>query len=195
VFLFTLRPVDDEVRELIHFIFGSANGVNRTFEQDLAAFSKARRRLYDRHSDVLRSRDNIAGEIGEYFAVKALNKTYKTAPVIRLSANQKNIDAIQIGNGRTFAIKTIGKPFQVTSNIWSEEPGKHVDYFVVVYLDPGALIPRYILLVTARAAARFIKKDTYQGSRKLQVTPELLRRGKIIFGSAPGRSISKKYEH
>ena len=192
VFLFTLKPIDDEITKLMRFIFGAANAVNKSFERDLTAFSKARIRLYERHPDVVRSRDNIAGEIGEYFAVKVLNKALKCTPVIRLSANEKDIDAIQIGNGKTFAIKTIGKPYQSTSNIWSEEPGKHVNYFVIVYLDRDVLTPIYVLLVSARLASRYMKKDAYQGSKKLQVTPELVKRGKMLFGKAPSMAVTMR---
>lgn len=50
--------------------------------------------MYQDFPEVLRVRDNVVGEIGEYFAVKALNSK-EANPVIRLSSGLKNIDAVQ----------------------------------------------------------------------------------------------------
>lgn len=142
--------------------------------------------LYKRHPDILRTRDIVSGEIGEYFAIRELNRLHRDRPVIRLSGGEKDIDAIQVGNGRRFAIKTIGKPYQTTSNIWSRDPKKAVDQFVVVHLDTDALKPNYIVQISSGTARTFMRRDTYQGgTRKLRVTRELIDRSKLLF-KAPG---------
>ena len=47
----------------------SALGKNAAFEADISRFAQARTHLYETHADVLRSRDNISGEVGEYWSI------------------------------------------------------------------------------------------------------------------------------
>ncbi len=177
VFLFTLKAHAVSVNDFLRFTFVDTR--NAEFEQSLKRFAKARHVIYDDFPDVLRARDNIAGEIGEYFGIKALNEHEKNT-VIRLSSGLKDIDAIQTGNGTTYAIKTIGKIPQTTSNIWANEPAKAVDYFVIVLLNHEDLTPSRIVKISSRKATQFLKRDNYQGAWKLQVNELFLKRSRLL---------------
>ena len=142
------------------------------------------RGIYDDFPEVLRARDNIAGEIGEYFAIKALNNSEKNT-VLRLSSGLKDIDAIQTGNGTTYAIKTIGKIPQTTSNIWAKERAKAVDYFVIALLRHESLSPNCVLKISSRKAALFLKRDNYQSAWKLQINERFVRLAKLLQGNIP----------
>lgn len=182
VYLFTLKAHAVSVIDFLKFTFVDTR--NSKFERGLKRFSKARHVIYDDFPDVLRARDNIAGEIGEYFAIKALNESEKNT-VIRLSSGLKDIDAIQTGNGTTYAIKTIGKIPQTTSNIWAKDPAVAVNYFVVVLMSHEYLTPVCVLKISARKAAKFLKRDNYQGAWKLQINELLVRRAKVLHGRVP----------
>jgi hypothetical protein len=182
VYLFTLKAHPGGVVDFLKFTFFETQ--HSKFERSLRRFSKARHALYQDFLDVLRARDNIAGEIGEYFAIKTLNQSEKNT-VIRLSSGLKDIDAIQTGNGTTYAIKTIGKIPQTTSNIWAKDPARAVDYFVIVLLSHDVLIPTCVLKISSRNAARFLKKDNYQGAWKLQVNEPFARRARLLHGRLP----------
>ena len=95
-YLFTLKAHSASVAKFLKFTF--VDTTNAKFEQSLKKFAKARHGIYDDFPEVLRAKDNIAGEIGEYFGIKALNNFEKNT-VIRLSSGLKDIDAIQTGNG------------------------------------------------------------------------------------------------
>lgn len=160
VYLFTLKAHTAKVIEFLKFTFFDTQ--HAKFERSLKKFSKARHGFYQDFPDVLRTRDNIAGEIGEYFAIKALNQAEKNS-VIRLSSGLKDIDAIQTRSGTTYAIKTIGKIPQTTSNIWAKKPAESVDYFVIVLLSHEYLAPTCVLKISSRKAVQFLKMDRYQG--------------------------------
>jgi hypothetical protein len=181
-YLFTLQAHSTSVVKFLRFTF--VDTANVKFERSLKKFARARRVIYDEFPEVLRARDNIAGEIGEYFAIKALNNSEKNT-VIRLSSGLKDIDAIQTGNGTTYAIKTIGKLPQTTSNIWAREPEKVVDYFVIALLSHEALIPTCVLKLSSRNARRFLKRDNYQGAWKLQINERFVRLAKLLQGNIP----------
>jgi len=180
VHLFTLKAHSVSVINFLKFTF--VDTTNAEFERSLKRFAKARHVIYDDFPEVLRARDNIAGEIGEYFAIKALNKSEKNT-VIRLSSGLKDIDAIQTGNGTTYAIKTIGKIPQTTSNIWAKEPVRAVDYFVIALLSHQSLIPNCVLKISSRKAAQFLKRDNYQGAWKLQINERFVRLAKLLQGN------------
>jgi hypothetical protein len=182
VYLFTLKAHARAVVEFLRFTFFDAERVK--FERALRRFSIARHTMYRDFSDVLRTRDNIAGEIGEYFAIKALNNSEKNS-VIRLSSGLKDIDAIQSRNGTTYAIKTIGKIPQTTSNIWAKEPAKSVNYFVIVVLSHENLVPTCVLKMSSRKALRFLKRDNYQGAWKLQINDIFVHKATLLHGKAP----------
>jgi hypothetical protein len=57
--------------------FTFVDTTNAKFERSLNRFARARHVIYDDFPEILRARDNIAGEIGEYFAIKALNNSEK----------------------------------------------------------------------------------------------------------------------
>jgi hypothetical protein len=193
VYLFGLKAHSASVIEFLRFTFFDTERTE--FERSLKRFSKARHALYKDFPEVLRSRDNIAGEIGEYFAIKALNRS-ETNSVIRLSSGIKDIDAIQTRNGTTYAIKTIGKIPQTTSNIWAKDPASAVDYFVIVLLSHEELTPTCILKLRSRNAAQFLKMDKYQGAWKLLINENFLKRAKLLHGklpdSAAGRTLGSK---
>jgi hypothetical protein len=105
--------------------------------------------------------------------------------VIRLSSGLKDIDAIQTRNGTTYAIKTIGKIPQTTSNIWAKKPAESVDYFAIVLLSHEDLIPTCVLKMSSRKAVQFLKMDSYQGAWKLQVNERFLKRAKLLYGKLP----------
>jgi hypothetical protein len=105
--------------------------------------------------------------------------------VIRLSSGLKDIDAIQTRDGKTYAIKTIGKIPQTTSNIWAKKPAEAVGYFVVVLLRHEDLIPTCILKISSRKAAKFLKMDKYQGAWKLQVNERFLKQAELLHGELP----------
>jgi hypothetical protein len=152
VYIFTLSPLRAHSASVIEFLRFTFFDTERAgFERSLKKFSKARHAIYKTFPEVFRSRDNIAGEIGEYFAIKALNKT-ESNRVIRLWSGLKDIDAIQTGNGTTYAIKTIGKIPQTTSNIWAKVPAEVVDYFVIVLLSHEALTPSCIFKISSPKA-------------------------------------------
>ena len=180
VYLFTLKAHAVRVINFLRFTF--VDTTNAEFERSLKRFARARHVIYDDFPEVLRARDNIAGEIGEYFAIKALNNSEKNT-VIRLSSGLKDIDAIQTGNGTTYAIKTIGKIPQTTSNIWAKEPEKAVDYFVIALLSHESLIPKCVLKLSSRKAAQFLKRDNYQGAWKLQISERFVRLAKLLQGT------------
>jgi len=184
VYVFTLSPDSDEIVEFLKFTFLDTE--HKKFEQSLTRFADLRSEMYRDYSEVLRVRDNIIGEIGEYFAVKALNRTERNS-VIRLSSGVKNVDAIQIKNGRTYAIKTIGRFPCKTSNIWASKPEETVDDFVVVLIDHERLRPRCVLRMSARKAAKYITDDSYQGSRKLMVNVEFAKGAQLLMGKLPSR--------
>lgn len=161
--------------------------VKCAFERNLKRFAQARHAIYQDFHDVLRNKDNIAGEIGEYFAVKALNQSENNS-VIRLSSGVEDIDAIQTGNGLTYAIKTIGKIPQRTSNMWAKKPAESVDNFVIVLLSHERLTPICILKISARLAAPSLTRDTHQRSWKLQINEQFLKRAQILQGKLPARA-------
>lgn len=181
-YLFTLKAHSASVVKFLGFTF--VDTTNAKFERSLKKFAQARHVIYDDFPEVLRARDNIAGEIGEYFAIKALNKSEKNT-VIRLSSGLKDIDAIQTKNGITYAIKTIGKIPQTTSNIWAKEPEKAVDYFVIVLLSHEALTPTCVLKISSRNARTFLRRDNYQGAWKIQISESFVRLAKLLQGNIP----------
>jgi hypothetical protein len=182
IYVFTLKAKAGSVIEFLKFTFFDTEYTK--FERSLTSFSRARHAIYQDFPEVLRVRDNITGEIGEYFAIKALNRSEKNS-VIRLASGLKDIDAIQTKNGKTYAIKTIGKIPQTTSNIWAKVPAEAVDYFVVVLMGHEDLKPICVVKIGSRAASKFLKRDTYQGAWKLQVNEALLVRAKLLLGKRP----------
>ena len=192
VFVFKLCPAKREVGEFLRFTFGAV-GSDPGFERDLRSFSRARERFYSRNLGILRARDNILGEIGEYFAVKHFNRKHRL-PAIRLAATFKDIDAIQIKSGKRLAIKTVGAFPGTTSSIWSKTPADEIDAFLICHLDREHLTPRFICQISASKAVDLLRRDQYQGSRKLRVDAELLRRSILLYGDkrpwlkSPGRS-------
>jgi hypothetical protein len=190
VYLFTLQAHTDKVIEFLKFTF--FDNQHAKFERSLRRFSKARHAIYQAFPDVLRTRDNIAGEIGEYFAIKALNQSERNS-VIRLASGVKDIDAIQTRNGTTYAIKTIAKIPQTTSNIWAKIPAESVDYFVIVLLSHEDLTPTCVLKISSRKAAQFLKMDRYQGAWKLQVNELLLERAKLLHGRLPPSPAGRRW--
>lgn len=182
VYLFTLTPHSQEIIDFLRFTFFETE--HQRFEKSVSEFAEVRMAIYRNFPEVLRVRDNIIGEIGEYFAVKALNRREKN-PVIRLSTGLKNIDAIQIKNGRTYAIKTIGKIPQTTSNIWATNPEETVDDFVIVLIDPDTLQPICVMRMSAKKLADKFKDDKYQGSKKLAITMDFVKEAEILMGRRP----------
>lgn len=183
VYLYTLKPTTHEIVEFLQFTFFDTE--HHKFEKSLSEFARIRSVMYRDFPEVLRVRDNVIGEIGEYYAVKALNNVERNS-VIRLSSGIKNIDAVQISNGRTYAIKTIGKIPQSTSNIWAANPDEAVDDYVVVLIDHEKLKPRCIMRMSSRRAAKFMRTDNYQGSKKLAVTREFAESSEILLGAVSG---------
>ncbi len=181
VFQFELRPGRKEVEELLRFTFSKV-GADEKFEKELAAFSKARAEIYANNPHILRSRDSISGEIGEYFSVSRFNEVYEL-PLVRLKNSYRDIDAVQVKSGKRYAIKTISKFPGATSNIWSKDIEKAVDYFLIVLLDPLTLSPKFICSVSAKkVVATALKRDNYQNTHKIHVSKELLRKGEFILG-------------
>lgn len=181
VYKFTLVPCDDKILDFLHFSF-SALGNNTKFEKDILRFAKLRSRLYKSHADVLRSRDNISGEVGEYWAIKAFNKTVNERHLIRLTGSFRDIDAIRIGNGQRVAIKTISKVPSTTSNIWSKDLESSVDVFLICYLNPQTLRPVFVASLTLKQVLAHLRHDNYQGARKLKISTDLLKRAKFLVG-------------
>lgn len=181
VYKFSLTPTSPEIVEFLRFSF-SALGRHAEFEKDLASFARARTRLYSRHPNIIRSRDNISGEIGEYFAIKAFNKQNPDQHLIRLTGVHRDIDAIQIGNGKRVAIKTISKVPSSTSNIWSRNLRDAVDLFIICLIDQQTLRPNFVISIATGRALQFVRKDHYQGSHKLHVSTELLQKASFLLG-------------
>ena len=182
VYRFRLEPEDQATVEQLVFTFGTL-GTGANFELDLKNYAAVRQRLYAQHGAIVRSMENIAGEIGKYFAIKMFNLKYPAHPLIRLSGSHKDADAIQMGTGKRFAIKTIGKFPSVTSNLWSKNIDEIADAFLVTHLDCDLLEPILVFIVTASQAAPFLKRDQVQGCRKLRVDDKLIRISKTIFAS------------
>jgi hypothetical protein len=181
VYKFSLSPSSPKIVEFLRFSF-SALGRHAAFEKDLASFARARTRMYSRHSNIMRSRDNISGEIGEYFAIKAFNKQNPDQHLIRLTGAHRDIDAIQIGNGKRVAIKTISKIPSSTSNIWSRNLQDAVDLFVICLIDQQTLRPILVVSIATGRALQFVRKDRYQGSHKLHVSVEFLQKATFLLG-------------
>lgn len=176
-YAFTLTPETLETIDFLRFTFFDTQHL--AFEKALQAFASARNTLYASFPEVMRVRDNVVGEIGEYFAVKALNASERNS-VIRLVSGVKNIDAVQINNGRTYAIKTIGKIPQTTSNIWASSPEAAVSDFIIVVIDHSLLTPIKILRMSARKAMKFMREDKYQGSQKLLINKDFVRSADVL---------------
>lgn len=68
VYLFTLIPNSQGIIEFLRFTFFETE--HKLFEESVSEFAKVRVAMYRRFPEVLRVRDNVVGEIGEYFAVK-----------------------------------------------------------------------------------------------------------------------------
>jgi hypothetical protein len=179
VYQFKLVPSKNEIIDFLHFTFNTS-GTDKLFEKDLDKFAKARTVLYKTHAGIMRSRDNIIGEIGEYFAIKEFNRQAENQ-LVRLTSAFKDIDAISIKSGKRYAIKTIGSFPSATSNIWSENIIASVDYFLICHLDPMMLKPRFICILSSKKAAAFLRKDNYQGSYKLKIDDGFLKISKILF--------------
>lgn len=182
VYIFTLTPHTQKIIDFLKFTFFETE--HTLFEESVRKFAKVRAAMYQNFPEVLRARDNVVGEIGEYFAVKALNSSEKNQ-VIRLSSGVKNVDAVQIKNGRTYAIKTVGKIPQTTSNIWAANPEKTVDDFVIVLINHDSLQPICVIRMSAKKATRFLKDDKYQGSKKLAVTMNFVNEADVLMGRRP----------
>lgn len=182
VYLFTLTSHSEEVVEFLRFTFFDTE--HKQFEKAVSEFARVRSAMYQDFPEVLRVRDNVVGEIGEYFAVKALNSK-EANKVIRLSSGLKHIDAVQIKNGRTYAIKTVGRVPQTTSNIWSTKPDEAVDDFVIVLIDHDTLQPSCVMRMSTKKAIRYFKEDKYQGSKKLAVTIDFVNEADILMGKRP----------
>jgi hypothetical protein len=182
VYRFTLTPHSQEIIEFLRFTFFETE--HQLFEKSVSEFAQVRKAMYRNFPEVLRVRDNVIGEIGEYYAVKALNSREKNK-VIRLSSGLKNIDAVQIKNGRTYAIKTIGKFPQTTSNIWATKPEEAVDDFVIVLIDRDSLQPTCILRMSAKKLTNHFKDDKYQGSKKLAITMDFVKKAEVLMGIPP----------
>ena len=166
VFRFRLEPAQTDILDFLHFTF-SAVGENPGFESDLGNFAVARAALYRRHRGIMRVRDNVIGEIGEYFAIKAYNLSAGENHLIRLTSAFKDLDAIRVATGSRFAIKTVGKFPSNTSNIWSDDIESSVDHFLLCHMDPDKLIPRFVCeLASSRAVKLF---ETRSASRVLQI--------------------------
>lgn len=102
VFRFLLKPRSREglqqLRDVV--LYPSANAA---FEKAVQHFGRQRQRFYTRFPNVLRSKDNIAGSVGEYWAVAAFNRQCEGRPLIRCSTSFRDIDAIQSETSNGFA--------------------------------------------------------------------------------------------
>jgi hypothetical protein len=182
VYQFRLRPHKDPDRVLRFLAFTFASGgIERTFERDLRRFADARHQFYLRHNSILRSQDNIIGEIGEYFAVKEFNRQHLDKPLIRLRTATKDLDAIQIGTGKRFAIKTVGDHAIATSSIWSPDIAKAVDYFLLVRMNRARLHPQVVCQISSSKAKSYLRKDAYQNTHKIVFDEKLLQRSRILW--------------
>jgi hypothetical protein len=169
VWRFVLEPADEETRLTVEAIF--AGEALQSFETLLGRFAKVRRQLYEGYEHVLRARDSIAGQVGEYFAVQGFNRRFPELPLVRVRSNFPDLDAVQTKTGRRFAVKTVTGIPQNTSNIWSplDELRDRIDDFLVVHLDPFDLVPKSLYRLPAARAPDFWSKDNYQGSGKLKI--------------------------
>lgn len=174
VWMFTMEPADDETRAILQSVF--QDGV-AAFEDVLRRFATVRTELYSSFAHILRARDSIAGHVGEYFAVKRFNKRFPERPLVRVRSNFKDLDAIQTGSGARYAVKTVTKATQTTSNIWTPlaDLPRSIDAFLVLDLDPFALEPRGLFRLPVSKAPRFWRTDRYQGAGKLSFDEEFRR--------------------
>ena len=154
VYSFSLSPIDSEIAKVLRLMFGS-RGCDEGFERALKRFAPARAALYREYPQVLRARDSIAGEVGEYFAIRFYNGANPVLPLIRLRSSFKDLDAVQIKTGKRFAIKTIGRFPGMTSNIWSKAIDRAIDFFLVTYLDGLSLSPKFLLVISSKVAVRY----------------------------------------
>lgn len=181
-YYFHLTPSEKEIVKLLKFIFGT-QGKNKIFERELAHFAKVRNQIYIKHLNILRSRDSIAGEIGEYFSISHFNEINKEFPLIRMANSFKDIDAVQIKTGYRYAIKTIGKYPGTTSNIWSKDIVRYVDYFLITFLDPASLKPRFIISLSSKQLNKIgLYRDNYQKSFKIRVNKKIILISKFLHG-------------
>lgn len=169
VWRFVLVPGEEETRRTVEAIFGGE--ALQSFEALLSRFAKVRRELYEGYDHVLRARDSIAGQVGEYFAVQGFNRRFPSHPLVRVRSNYPDLDAVQTKTGRRFAVKTVTGIPQKTSNIWSPlaELRDRLDDFLIVHLDPFELVPKSLYRLPAARAPDFWSKDKYQGSGKLSI--------------------------
>lgn len=141
------------------------------FEAKLKRFARARHEMYETFGHILRARDSIAGQIGEYFAVKRFNSRFREQPLVRVRSNFRDLDAIQTRSGKRYAVKTVTSAVSKTSNIWTplDELSDLIDGFLILDLDPNELTPRNLFRLPVRKAERFWSFDGYQKAGKLTV--------------------------
>jgi hypothetical protein len=197
-YLFTLKPSQSEISHALSRMFVLIQ--DHEFETALTTFAKARAALYKRFPGVLRTRDSIAGEVGEYFAIAKYNLSIPTVHgprrrLIRLRASHRSADAVELGSGKLYAIKTVttSDPKRLnkkTSNIWGKTLGddgaglqKHIHGFLVAILDNDSLNPHEIWKVsTSRAiSSKLFTRDKHQGSIKLSVDSRLKKVATLIY--------------
>gem|GEM_PF-6180545 len=195
---FTLKPVQPESSAALQRMFLLTK--DPRFEAALTEFARARSSLYTRFPGVLRTRDSIAGEVGEYFAIAKYNSlfTARRTPrrrLIRLRASHRSADAVELGTGKLYAIKTITVSAseatnKKTSNIWGKNLGDngagleaHIHAFLITILAKEGLIPQEIWKISTRRAIScgLISRDKHQGSLKLSIGPRLKNAGTLIY--------------
>ena len=179
VFRFLMAPQQEETGQKLRLVFDTL-GADKRFERDLATFAKARARLYAQHPLIMRARDSVAGEVGEYFAIKAFNLASPARPLIRLGSSHKDADAVQIDTGNMYAIKSISKVPSTTSSIWGKSIEKDLVGFLVAVLDRDTLRPERVVLLPMRLVTPALVADNHQKTRKLKVTADLLERGTLL---------------
>lgn len=183
IFRFDLRPVHPDTIDILRYTF-LHDSLLTQFDQALRRFARQREHLYTDYPFVMRTRDNIAAEIGEYYAIRHFNRALPNQALIRLRSGFRDVDAIQAGTGKAFAIKTTTRLGAASSSIWSSsllETNKRrrprfsiqIDQFIVVLLSLD-LKPIFIGVVPARHIASLLRREGYQKSWKFLINKALL---------------------
>lgn len=181
IFRFDLRPVLPDTVDTLRYTFLHESLLSH-FDHDLRTFARQREHLYTAYPFVMRSRDNVAAEIGEYYAIRYFNRAPPHQALIRLRSGFRDVDAIQAGTGKGFAIKTTTRLGAPSSNIWSpllkknkqrSRPSIQIDQFIVVLLSLD-LKPLFVGVVPRRHIESIVRRDTYQNSLKFLIDKALL---------------------
>ena len=191
VFRFQLKFIGDpKGLELLRYVF-IQKGISPEFERRLRIFSKQRLAFYNSAPLIMQSFDSIVSQVGEYFAIKSVNTRCPNDPLLRLRGGFKDIDAVQLSTGKSFAIKSMSGYPAVSSNIWASESElrDRVDNFLIaVFSESRDLVPMFVARMSTATILKLglLTKAKRQGNvLQLKVGSTFIKHAECIWGEFP----------